>query len=148
MYLDMQLVTSEARARASMISEFAAMYCSIPDGFVRKDKKMELIHGGNRWPKPVDFEWGCQGLAGLLQRFCDIDGSNQTAAKDLPYPASSGEPEIAESTGTSCRRRFVPTVAVGILRRCHRTARVAPISRHHGGGWRPSQSVGTTSRRR
>jgi hypothetical protein len=48
---------------------------------------MELIHGGNRLPKPVDFEWGCQGLAGLLQRFCDIDssdGSNQTAAKDLP----------------------------------------------------------------
>ena len=46
------------------------MYCSIPDGFVRKDKKMELIHGGNRLPKPVDFEWGCQarGLAGLLQR--------------------------------------------------------------------------------
>ena len=61
---------------------------------------------------------------------------------------SSGEPEIAESTGTSCRRRFVPTVAVGILRRCHRTASVAPISRHHGSGWRPSQSVGTTSRRR
>ena len=61
---------------------------------------------------------------------------------------SSGGGEIVESTGTSCRRRFVPTVAVGILRRCHRTARVAPISRHHGGGWRPSQSVGTTSRRR
>ena len=60
---------------------------------------------------------------------------------------SSGEPEIAESTGTSYRRRFVPTVAVGILRRCHRTASVA-ISRHHGSGWRPSQSVGTTSRRR
>ena len=65
-------------------SEFAALYCSIPNGFVRKDKKMELIHGGNRLPKPVDFEWGCQGLAGLLQRFCDIDGSNQSAAKDLP----------------------------------------------------------------
>ncbi|EGB04086.1 hypothetical protein AURANDRAFT_67518 [Aureococcus anophagefferens] len=65
-------------------SEFAAMYCSIPEGFVRKDKKLELLHGGNRLPKPVDFEWGCQGLAGLLQRFCDIDGSNQTAAKDLP----------------------------------------------------------------
>ena len=65
-------------------SEFAAMYCSIPDGFVRKGNKMILIHGGNRLPKPVDFEWGCQGLAGLLQRFCDIDGSNQTAAKDLP----------------------------------------------------------------
>ena len=62
---------------------------------------------------------------------------------------SSGEPEIAESTGTSCRRRFVPTVAVGILRRsrCQRTASVAPISRHHGSGWRPPQSVGTTSRR-